>query len=82
MILTAESSPCATGRRWRIGSVEFECLPRAESGPGSRGRWGASNGSVGVGGHRTPVGALLALRRWAREAVALPPCPDGDDLGE
>ena len=77
--LTAENLPAATGRRWQFGSVTLERLPRAESGPGSRGRWGAMNGSVGVGGHRTPLGALFGLRRWARKAAALPLADDLDD---
>ena len=77
MTLTAENPPGAVGRRYQIGPAVLERLPRAESGPGSRGRWGASNGSVGVGGHRTPAGALLALRRWARKAVTVPPCEAG-----
>jgi hypothetical protein len=75
MTLTAENAG-AVGRRWRLGSLTLERLPRAESGPGSRGRWGASNGSVGVGHHRTPLGALAALWLWARKAASVPPPAD------
>jgi hypothetical protein len=47
----------APRHRWRIGryQVEYE-----------RGKWGISDGCKGVGGHKTPWRAWLALRRWQR----------------
>jgi hypothetical protein len=62
---------CAAPPSWQIGRYRFERWPRAATGPGSRGRrWGCSNGCLGVANYRTPLGAWLALRRWAREDAA------------
>lgn len=57
---------------WQLGRHRFERMPKAEAGPGSRGRWGVSNGRLGVSNYRTPVGAYLALRRFARQPAG--PC--------
>ena len=47
----------APRHRWQIGRYQIEY---------ERGRWGMSDGSKGVGGCRTLLGAWLALRRWRR----------------
>ena len=57
---------------WTIFGLRFERYPRAASGPGSRGRWGCSDGAYGVGNCRTPLHAWLAQRRWKRESLANP----------
>lgn len=53
--------------RWRIGPYEFARYRRAHA--LHRGLWECSAHGSGVGGHRTPVGAFLHLRRWLREPV-------------
>jgi hypothetical protein len=64
---TQDNPPMAAPPRWRIGRYTFEHWPRAETGPGSLGRWGCNFGNMhGVGGHRSPVGAFFACRRFAR----------------
>jgi len=42
-------------------------------------RWGCSDGSYGVANYRTPVGAILAQRRWRKKARTLG--PDGQPRG-
>jgi hypothetical protein len=67
---------CAAGprNRWRTGSYAFERWPRAESGPGSGGRWGCCyRSSRGVANYRSPLGAFLGLRRELRKPPAPPP---------
>jgi len=56
---------CAAPPSWQVGRWRFERWPRRVT--GGRGRWGCSNGSLGVANYRTPLGAWLALRRWARQ---------------
>jgi hypothetical protein len=52
--LRCEAAP---RHRWRVGRYQVEY---------HHGRWGINDGCKGVGGHRSPVGAWLALRRWQR----------------
>lgn len=59
----------AVGKRWRIGPYEFGRMPRAASGPGSRGRWGCCwRNQLGTAQYRSPLGAFLGLRRAMRGA--------------
>jgi hypothetical protein len=60
-----ENPPIAAGKRYRLGKFTFEHQPN--------GRWGVSDGMLGVGGHRTPLGAYLALRRWRRDPASCRP---------
>lgn len=48
--------------RWTVGAYTFALYT---TGP-QRWRWECSAYGRGVGGHRTPVGACIALRRWLR----------------
>lgn len=73
-----ENLPCAVGRRRQIGSYTFELSPLPGPRRGSRGRWGVSNGCKGMFGHRTPVGAWIALQRWLRTPTE--PIPERDHL--
>jgi hypothetical protein len=53
----------ATPPNWHIGRYRFE----RQSNPVRRWhRWGCSDGMRGVANYRTPLGAFLAQRRWAR----------------
>lgn len=61
MALPDEHLAMATPPSWRIGGFRFErslaTCPHAE------GRWGCCwDDMIGVSGHRTPLGALLAVR--------------------
>lgn len=47
----------APRHRWHIGRYQVTC---------HHGRWDINDGCKGVGGHWTPLGAWLALRRWQR----------------
>lgn len=51
----------------RIGAYRFT---RDVGGP-RKGRWGVSAHGRGTEGHRTPLGALLALRRWLKVPARL-----------
>lgn len=57
--------PQATGRFFRFGRYRFEHQPD--------GRWGASNGSLGTSGARTPFGAACRLWRLIRGGYQGPP---------
>jgi hypothetical protein len=59
-----EDLPCkAPDHRWTLFGYTFSVYT---SGP-QRWRWEASAHGRGVGGHRTPLGAFLHLRRWMKE---------------
>jgi hypothetical protein len=67
----AELNCAASPPGWTIGRYRFQRQP----GPVRRWhRWGCDDGSFCVANYRTPLGAFLAQRRWAREARFLTPC--------
>lgn len=57
--------PQAAGKHYRVGKLRFEHQPN--------GKWGVSDNCLGVGGHLTPVGALIGLWRWRRRYRKHPP---------
>jgi hypothetical protein len=46
------------GKCYHLGKLRFEHQ--------HNGRWGVSDGMLGVSNRRTPLGAYLALRRWRK----------------
>jgi hypothetical protein len=53
----------ARGRCWKLGQIEVWHWPQAQGG-----RWGCIwANAYGVGGCRTPLGALWAIACWRRE---------------
>lgn len=48
----------AVHREWRIGQYRFERWPHV-----TRERWSVGTSGLCAGGHATPLGAWLALRR-------------------
>jgi hypothetical protein len=53
------------GRYYHLGNLRFERH--------RNGRWRVGDGMLGVTNFRTPLGALLGLRKWRREFGKTPP---------
>lgn len=64
-MIAVGDTPMQPGRYYKIGNLRFEHQ--------TNGRWGVSNGMIGVCNYRTPLGAWFGLRRFARRGDYGPP---------
>lgn len=69
--MTTDLEQCyETPPNWTIFGIRFE----RQANPVLRWRrWGCSDGAWGVANCRTPLGALIAQRRWQKKARTLGP---------